>query len=202
MLTALQASAVSITDVYDLDLNRIPTNGYEGGQSGEPDTFISNEIYGESTLVEYPSHDGYAIVNTDLNYFDKVVTLGNSSGLLDFTFSVLNDSGYDWSDYHFVFFDTAFTTQNTGFGTALYDWSNDVVFLNSNYDQGELQFWAPAHHQNGDTRTYTLRIDLDEIGVNFGIRQIATTVPAPGSFALATCGLLLLGRLSRRGARL
>lgn len=166
------------------------------------------EDYNETRLVPYPSHDGYGIVNPKGNFFDKVVDLQSATGWETFVFTVTNTSPYKWSDYHFEFWTSDFSTQLTSFPLERFPgdaghfpegpWDNNI-FLNSAFDGSVLSFWSPAWQSPGQTNRFALTMDLNAIhaqyGSSFGIRQVATTVPEPkniGLFMIGLSGLLLM----------
>lgn len=178
--------AISIKDFYTNDLNTInpdPTYG-----SGNTLTVLEN--YGETYLIPYPSHDGYAIVAADPtynhNFFDKVVT-PDSSGAVQITFVVTNTGPYTWSDYHFEVF-----------GSAVLNAASDDVFLNKSVSSAGAQFWAPNWVAPLETVTFVLNLTGAQADLDFGIRQIATT-PIPGAVWLLGGGLA--GLLGFRGFR-
>ncbi len=64
-----------------------------------------------------------------------------------------------------------------------------------------MEFWAPDWQDPGEINTFTINIDLLALGYSlgvdpfseeysFGIRQVATTVPEPGTILLLGFGLL------------
>jgi hypothetical protein len=193
LITGQSLATTLIEDVYTGDDNIIT---YAQADPINKDFFVE-EDYNENYLVPYPSHDGYGIVNSDGNFFDKRVLFPEESwatGIWDFEFTVLNTTPYSWSDYHFEFWTLDFTSRLTNPG-ILTSWGNSI-FQNSNLDnQGVLSFWAPEWQDPGETNVFTLDIDLDlaETADGFGIRQVATTVPEPSTFALMGLGLAGLG---------
>ncbi|MCK9377153.1 MAG: hypothetical protein M0P73_13505 [Syntrophobacterales bacterium] len=178
--------AITISDVYTDDANTIVPNP----TYGTGNTLTVYENYGETYLIPYPSHDGYAIVAADPtynhNFFDKQVT-PDSAGAVQITFVVTNTGPYTWSDYHFEIF-----------GNAVINDASDDVFLNKSVDSAAAQFWAPNWVAPSDTVTFVLNLTSSDGGV-FGVRQIATTTPIPGAVWLLGGGLA--GLLGFRGFR-
>lgn len=176
-----QASAITIADVYTGDLNKITKKEYPSSKK-----LVVYEDYGENYLVSYPSHDGYAIVNEDGNFFDKVVNLtvddcccgsggccsgsGGCSGSVGctcscdpetwtFEFYVHNTSPYAWSDYHFEFWDEDFTERYNNF--PLLSGSSNI-FQNSKFEASVLEFWAPDWQDLDVTNHFSLTINLSQ----------------------------------------
>lgn len=180
-----QVGAVSITDLDLTDLNII-TSSHEDDALNELLVF---EDYNEKHLIPYPSHDGYGIVNNAGGFFDKRIdfTLDDLDGPWMFDFRVHNTTPWEWSDYHFEFWNEDFTSQYQNF--PLLSWDNDI-FQNDSFDGSIVQFWAPDWQAVCETSQSLLLIDLSLVNAgqagSFGIRQVATTVPEP-------CTLLLLG---------
>lgn len=210
LASTASAAVITVTDVVDDDLNTIDTIT----ESLDEKTLTLEETYGEDDLVPYPSRNGYAVVDIteqgEVRWFDKIFDM---SGLTDdgellgwtFNFEVTNETPWHWSDYHFVFYDTAFENR-LDFTEILVSWSNTVVFQNSEFSSGsgpadinsELEFWKPAYHRIGATHTYTLNFSAtNPLPSEFGIRQIAT-VSEPVSLALFGLGLAGLGLMRRR----
>lgn len=196
VLSVVSVRALTVTDVYPNDLNEITGLAITSGKA------VLLEDYNETYRVPYPSHDGYAIVNKDGKYFDKVFTfdsndLNNPTWELDFM--IKNTTPYDWSDYHFEFWDKDFQNRYDKFPLVEY---SSTVFQNDRFDGKVLEFWAPGWQQSNSTETFVLKIDLAKIDQDlggqgygsFGIRQVATTVPEPTSMLLvgsALAGLFL-----------
>jgi hypothetical protein len=193
----VQALAVgpgmSISDKYDGDTNTILSTS-----NSNPLILIVNEDYNEQTVIPYLSHDGSALVNSSLQYFDKVVTYrGAVSGVLSsIEFNVSNSTSLKWSDYHLEFWNSDFTSKITGLSVG---YGNDQ-FANSDYTNGVISFYAPGSHDQAETGQYWISTDLYNInGVNgsFGIRQVATSTPEPGSMALIGVGMMALLKYRR-----
>ena len=193
LLSIGQVQAVSVTDRWTDDLNTITSVDSNNGTS----TVIIAENYREDTLIPYPSHDHYAVVDFDqgepIRYFDKIIDLEGETGIWELIFEVTNDTPWKWSDYHFEFYDVTFTNELDVTG-IISDWSNSVIFTNSDQSGNELQFWDdwPTNHFVGDTHTYTFKIDTDLMPSIFGLRQIATA-PEPTTVLLICLGLSFLG---------
>jgi len=195
-----QVQAWIVTDVYQNDLNIITSASQDNSKA----EYLITEDYNEFHLIPYPSHDGYAIVNRDKNFFDKVFTFdnddlnNNSIWLLDFR--VHNTSPYVWSDYHFEFWNADFTQRYQTF--PLLDWSSSI-FMNSYFNGSVLEFWAPDSQGPCETNQFLLKINIGSITcpTSFGIRQVATTIPEPSCFLLLGIGLVGIAFLGRRYKR-
>ena len=197
LLVVAQAEATTVTDVYLDDLNKITGSS----QDDITKTFTIDEIYGEDNRIGYPSHDGMAIVDYDrgesVRFFDKVFDKQGTVGDWLFEFTVLNQTPWEWSDYHFKLYNEDFTAE-LKIDDILFGWTNTVIFQNSKIINNELQFWDPAVHSFGQTADYRLALHLDKLPDTFGIRQIATTTPEPGSIVLLGLGLGGFAFFSRR----
>jgi len=207
LVSTASAALITVTDVVDDDLNIID----EIIEDSDGSILTLKETYAEDDLVPYPSRNGYAVVDItdegEIRWFDKLFEFeqGEDTTGWTFEFEVTNQTPWHWSDYHFVFYDTEFENR-LDFTDILVDWSNTVVFQNSEFSSGsgpddiksELEFWKPAYHRVGDTHTYTLNFsDTNPLPTEFGIRQIAT-VSEPVSLALFGLGLAGLGLMRRR----
>ncbi|HED00325.1 MAG TPA: PEP-CTERM sorting domain-containing protein [Proteobacteria bacterium] len=175
---------ITIIDAYPNDKNII-TSYSEITNCCDYPVFRVVEDYNEKYLTPYPSHDGYGIVNSNGDFFDKVVTFTNIRGggsctcsgncgsgtcpccgcsgnekIWAFEFQVHNTSPYAWSDYHFEFWDKDFTKQYENLD-LLTDWDSNI-FQNSSFDGSILQFWAPNWQYPSQTSTFLLYMDLGE----------------------------------------
>ena len=178
-------AAITVTDLY------ADNNTITGQLNPDPNVTVF-EDYNELTRIPYPSHDGYAIVNSSYQYFDKLVTYtgatsGTSSQLL---FQVYNSTPWAWSDYHIELWDSTFTTRLTTLSVT----SGNDQFTSSNNVGGVISFYAPGSHNSLETGNYWITTDLYAINGTadgqFGIRQVATTVPEPGTIMLMGIGAL------------
>jgi hypothetical protein len=171
---------ITIIDVYDYDQNKITERLYY-----DDARFGVKEDYGEQYLIPYPypSHDGYAIVNSQKQYFDKIVSFedgdltkcccGNSGctyqeGIWAFEFQVHNTSPYAWSDYHFEFWDETFTNRYQNPALLLTDGWDSNIFQNSSFDGSILQFWAPNWQYPSQTNTFLLYMNLNKFACGCG----------------------------------
>lgn len=185
MLTLILSSTAlaTIYSVYDLntdDLNSIVSQ--EDTEYG----YVVNEDYNETHLIPYPSHDGWAIVNSSGEFFQKSVSAASIYPHDLLIFNVTNTTPYVWSDYHFIISESYINVSS----------SSSSVFTNSKFENSELSFWSPGWVNPGDTVSFTL-----DLGYNAGfyITQIATTaVPIPAAVWLFGSGLLGLLRFRKR----
>jgi hypothetical protein len=164
---------ITITDRYLNDKNIITSYSEITDLCGYPGVRVF-ENYGEEYLTPYSSHDGYAIVNKDGKFFDKVVTFTDDDldkccckngcytdpGIWAFEFQVHNTSPYAWSDYHFELWDETFTNRYQN-PALLIGWSSNI-FQNSSLDDSILQFWAPDWQDPSETNTFLLYMDLNK----------------------------------------
>lgn len=200
LLLAGRLPAASIVDVDQTDLMVI-TGAFEDDAINELLVF---EDYDERFLVPYPSHDGWAIVNQQGGFFDKIVTFtaDDLDGPWMLDFRVFNSGPHDWSDYHFEFWDETFTNRLDMTGVVDF-WDADI-FQNSSFDGHSLEFWAPQWQLVGQTQQFLIRLTPPP-GVpfdgSFGIRQIATTVPEPVTMLGLLLGVTALGRYLKRRQR-
>ena len=183
-----EVRAYSIVDVDPGDLNALwPIDE-------SPGVLFVAESYGETSLIPYESHDGYAVVSADGGsdgsvFFDKVVTYEEVEFLLGslMEFDVWNEGPYFWSDYHFEFWDADFTTR-LDLTPVVAAWDN-YIFGSSAMTPVGLHFWSPEILAYDDLQPpgagNFILIDFAplidgppelETG-SFGLRQIATASP-------------------------
>lgn len=160
------------------------------------------EDYNAKSLIPFPSHDGYAVVDLPGPlWFDKEILFDDKdAGDRNFQISwdITNTSPYTWSDYHFLFSDVGQTfndpnTKSAEFKGTTIVGSTEVDFF-FNPPGGSLI--AP-----GETLHVTVAFDLtglDPAGATMLCRQIATAVPIPVALPLFGTGLLGVGLLGWR----
>ena len=194
--TIAQADLVSVTSINGGNFIVTSVNGN-----------AVSEDYNENTLIPYPSHDGFAIVNPNFQFFDKTVVLEKNLPAPDekitTTWHVTNTSNYSWSDYHFVLLgDPIDVALGTPFNSS--DFKSETVVSLWEID---FSIGAPGSKLTapGETNNFTISFDLfggvqgDQF--TFVLRQIATTtpvVPIPGSLLLLGSGILGLMGLRRK----
>jgi hypothetical protein len=195
-----QVQAITVTDRWTDDLNFIT----DIAEDSVNNTLTIFEDYNEDNLIPYLSHDGSAVVDHDLNepirFFDKIIDLEGAAGDWIFQFRVHNTTPWDWSDYHFEFYDAEFLIP-LDVSNILFEWSNTVTFLNSAQHENELNFWAPSLHFAGQTADYQLLLHTDRLPATFGIRQVATTsIPEPATLTLMCLALAGIGYKRHKAA--
>ena len=189
LLFSGQAQAILITDRWLGDQNAITFSL----QDDINHIFFWEELYSEDNLAPYPSADAYAVVNapndpgcpsgTEACYFDKVLTLEGEAGIWEFQIAVINTSPFDWSGYHFEFYDPLFQQP---LAHALLDAKSATFPV--------IEVMPDTVWFSGATLTFidiiTLTADLDPSGGegSIGIRQVAT-IPEPATLALLCLGL-------------
>jgi hypothetical protein len=192
---------VDVTDVYPLDNNTV-TNVTTTGTG-----FAVFEDYNETFLKAYPSHDGFAVVNAQGNYFDKIVDFTDSPSVpysTQATFHIINTGPFTWSDYHFELWNTDFTGAPTGVTIVDPFESDDFKGFTLSADGRFLNFFNDGTAGSRDVlpdgiANFKVTFLVTEGGdFSFGLRQVATTVPIPPSVLLMGSGLLGLGLVGWR----
>jgi hypothetical protein len=203
-------AAASITDITNLPADYVIT-----GQSNPFGNYLQvNETYSANTRFHYPSvfGDQIGLLTDNKVYWDKVITFDNAlvDNVMTLDFTILNNTGGNWTDYHLEFWDPTFTTRLT-YLSMLSASSNQLgnFLLTTNAkgygsdpsQAGSVMSWWEAFpgqvHEAGQWGHYTVSGNLSLItnldAGSFGIRQVAT-IPEPGSLAMIGVGLAgLLG---------
>lgn len=211
----VQAGVVTITDLNPGDLmsiTGIPVNTANG--------ITVTETYGESTRIPYnslnailPDAGHLALVTPSHTYFDKLVTYsGMTQGqLFEFQFEITNNTPYGWKDYHFEIWNPSFTARQQA------PWASPNPPLNLPTLASDQFTGLQIHpnvatfysypgsgetHEMGVVGTYTLRMELYSFNNtgdgSFGMRQVATVTPEPGSMAIFGIGSGLAMFVRRR----
>jgi hypothetical protein len=218
---ATGAAAATITDVtgsadYAIAGAQLFSKGTGGTNDPSGKSYAGVQVnisYGADTLAPFPSQGGYAVLTGAGEPFDLTLQLatfdddpGNTWDQLYVTLNVVNDSPFDWSDFHVEFYDATFTQKlgltllQVGVGSTTYPYFTNVVFdQSSNYGDfggAELHFSSTTNTQGiGESNQISFRwdwgnpLDAYAIGDTIGIRLIATTVPEPAATALLLAGV-------------
>jgi hypothetical protein len=180
------------------------------------------ESYGESKLIPYitpypilPDAEHYAVVTQNNTYFDKLVTYSGIGELdiTEFEFVITNNTPWHWKDYHFEIWDTTFTARQGAPWASPNPPANTPTLASDQftglglYSNVGTFYSAPGSgetHSVLEVGTYTLRMELYAFNNtgngSFGLRQVATAVPEPGSMAIfgIGCSLAMVVRRRRR----
>jgi hypothetical protein len=184
---AMQASAFNVVNISGAPYFITDVSGHN-----------VKEDYNALSLVPFPSHDGFAVVNLPGPpiWFDKEIFFNSDdAGDTNFqiTWDITNTSPYAWSDYHFILSDIGQVIRDSNTNSAEFKGvtiigNTEVDFF---YDPPPGSLIAP-----GETLHVTLALDLSGINPLGDImlcRQIATAVPIPAALPLFGTGLLGLG---------
>ncbi|MGR8930304.1 MAG: PEP-CTERM sorting domain-containing protein [Gammaproteobacteria bacterium] len=200
LLYSAISQAITVTDRWPGDSNTI-TAVIEDTTSS---ILTISEDYAEDELIRYSSYSGYAVIETDpgmpIQFFDKVFRFDTSiTGRWQMTFDITNSTPWNWSGYHFEFWDTTFNN-SLDIGGIVLGQANNVLFQQMTINGNSADFLGGDKHEKGATYSYALGLDFDVLsqrGIDsFGIRQVAT-VPEPSSLFLLAIGAIGLA-LSRK----
>jgi hypothetical protein len=160
------------------------------------------EDYNAKSLIPFPSHDGYAVVDLPgPSWFDKQIIFdARDAGDNNFqiTWDITNTSPYTWSDYHFILSDVGQVVSLPNTSSA--EFKGLTIIGNTEIDF-YYQFPGSSLIATGETLHITLGFDLtglDPLGATMTCRQIATAVPLPATLPLLGSGLLGLALLRWR----
>jgi hypothetical protein len=212
---AATAGVVTLTDTNPGDLMKItgiPNNTANG--------ITVTESYGESKLIPYnslnpivPDAAHYAVVTQADTFFDSIVSYtGLAQGqLFEFEFQITNNTPYGWKDYHFEIWNTTFTArQHAPWASpnppanipTLYSDQFTGLTIHPNVGTFYSAAGSGETHEVLEVGSYTLRMELFSFNNTgdgeFGLRQVATATPEPGSLAIFGIGCSLVMAVRRR----
>ncbi len=196
-------------------------NGVYGGGTATVDGMSSGPIDTLEPNNVVPGVPGGPSVNildvsktfNTLDPIDIVFTVINSGGITSYLFDedVTNNTGFDWTDYHFVIGVGvgANFVPGVGGGLVQFDPSNpagNTAFATGFQGAITVDWFPPGGHANGATELYDVQLLIfdtaDPSGTyQFTLRQYPT-IPEPSSVIILGVGIVgVLGYAARRRSR-
>lgn len=215
-LMPMDSNSALLTDIDSIDAMSYGVTIYDPTPPIDPNDPYSilniiEESVGDNQLVPYASQGGqYGIVNQTGGFFDLMVEFTQaeiiSADSVVFSFYVENLSGFQWSDYHFEFYEDGDATAPLSLPILYVE--NDLSFDQMNFESNRIDFWSYETQGVAPEDFVGLTIEIDMSSETYSypneflIRQIATTaVPIPGAFVLLLSSLVCLAGLRRKQNR-
>lgn len=208
VLIPLDSYSASFTDIDDEDNMRKGVTIYD---PTDPDYIVNivEEFIGENQLTPYDSPGGgYGIVNQAGGFFDMWVLPFSdeiNAEIASFSFYVINNSNFHWSDFHFEFYrsgDVGFEPLNLFVRSVQTDAAFDQKSFTDPGNYSVIDFWSDTQGvAPGGSVGLTIEMDLSNwiYPEEFMLRQIATTaVPIPGAFILLASSLICFAGFRRK----